>query len=309
MLNREALRRASVSFKMLFIETLQTGKSPAATAFASDFCMEDTSEEFQVYFNWLMGIPLLRHWVGDRKLNELSAAEFSVKLKPWESSLRVLEDDIRFNRQGGLRTVIQKMTVELLNKKWRTVAGLVQDGFTGTTYGDCFDGLHLYSATHATGSNLGTASLSRTALDAAILAMRSQTDPTTTDDLLIEPTHLWYHPTLEARVQDILNKQYVIDLTGTSVESNRQYQILKPLPIRGFTAAAANYWGLLAADPGDPLKPIIWRHVPSMDEFVAMDSSQDESRFMRRELRYGIEMWANAAPAFPQYIWGSNGTT
>jgi phage major head subunit gpT-like protein len=294
---------------MLFIETLQTGKSPGSTVFANEFCMEDTSDSFQAYFSMLSGIPLLRHWVGDRIFNELAAADFSIKLKPWEASLRVLEDDIRFDRMSGLKTVIQKMTVELLNKKWRTCAAMIQDGFTGALYGDCYDGLHLYSATHTTGSNLGTAAFSRTALDAAILAMRSQVDPTTNDDLLIEPTHLWYHPSLEARVSDVLDKQYVIDITGTSVESNRQYKILQKMPIRGFTSAAANYWGLLAADPGDPIKPFIWRHVPSMDDFTAMDSPQDEARFMRREVRFGIEMWANGAPGFCQYIWGSNGTT
>lgn len=319
MLSRAKMRAASETFKLVFWKTTQSGgaQTPEVAMAITAMLMQVPEPDWKGLYRWFTGLPIMRQWIGDRQAVELAADGFEVIHKPYESTLKVLRDDIKFDKLGGYRPAIQEMANEVTLLKFRELIRLIEDARSGTTYGNCFDGYPLISASHTTGTNLGTAALTHAALAAAKAAMVAQHDTVNTDDrLLVRPTHLWYHDALQSTVDEILGNEYVVqslatggtsDYVGGAVK-NVHYKSLTPLPLplgSGYTA----YWGLLAVRPGGGLGPILWQYDPSGGDFIAMDQATAEPNFMRRELFFGTEAWGAIAPGFPQYIWGSDGTT
>lgn len=303
------MRAASKVFKLLYMKTLQKGKAPQVAALADLLCMKIPGTAWIEVYNWFEGLPLLRRWVGSRIARKLREESFEVKLEPWESTINVMRDNIMFDQLGGYMPTIRQMAIEVKLLPWRQSVKLIEDGFAGTAFGNCFDGYPLFSASHSTGTNVGTKVFSSTALSEAVLAMRSQVDPDTGDDLLIEPTHVWYHKDLEDKVGDVLDKEFVIDKTGMTTESNKWKDKLVKVPLRGLTSSASKFWGLLALEEGNEQKPILHRYMPGSEKFVALDKDDDDANFDRRELKYGVEYWSKTVPGFPQFVWGSDGTT
>jgi phage major head subunit gpT-like protein len=276
--------------------------------------MEIPQRDWKGLYRWFLGLPLMRHWIGDRQALQLVVEGFEVLQKPWESTLEVLRDDLKYDNLGGYRPTIAEMANEVLLLKYRELIRLMEDARTGTIYGNCFDGYPLISASHGTGTNSGTAALTASALDDAIDAMKAQHDVTNTDDrLLINPTHLWYHPALRSTVRDILDMDLVAS-AGTSTTHtdttirNPHYKALEPIELPMGSSYTA-YWGLFADRPGSELGPVLWQYDPAGGDFTSLDSPNDMPNFMRRQLLFGTEMWGAIAPGFPQFVWGSNGTT
>ncbi|HHE72219.1 MAG TPA: hypothetical protein ENL34_08085 [Chloroflexi bacterium] len=314
MLDRAKMRAVSKAFQMVFIKTLQAGgvQTPSVQA-AMTMLMEIPQTDWKGLYRWFLGLPIMRHWIGDRQAQQLEADGFEVVHKPWEATLSVLRDDLMFDKLGGYRPAIANMASERELLPYRQLLEVMKDMRAGTAFGNCFDGYPLISASHPTGTNLGTAALTHASLDDAILAMRSQTDVTVGDSLLIEPTHLWYHQSLQATVTAILDRrQMSIDgITSTSdvVVDNDHYKLLKPIALPLGSGKGA-WWGLYSERVGqDQPGPILWQYLPGGDNFVALDSDTDIQNFMRRELLFGTEKWGAAAPGFPQFIWASDGTT
>ena len=308
MLDRAKFRAASQSFKLLFMKTLQSegALSPSVVA-ALQMVMKIPEPDFKGLYRWMEGLPIMRQWIGDRQAVALAAKGFEVLQKPWESTLNVLRDDIKFDRLGGYRPAIMSMANELNLLPYREMIRVMNDAFSGTIYGNCYDGYPIISASHVTGSNAGTAAMSHSALDAAILAMEAQTDATNGDSLLVEPTHMWFHKTLKPTAEDILDRRYVSDGETSSVaHDNKHYKKLIPISLPLASGMAA-YWGLFSMQPGQELRPILWQFDPNGQDFISLDKNTDEANFTRRELKYGTEDWGAAAPAFPQFIWGSTG--
>jgi phage major head subunit gpT-like protein len=317
MLDRAKMRAASQTFKLVYWKTLQSGgvQTPEVQE-ALKLLMEIPEADWKGLYRWFLGLPIMRQWIGDRQAVEVQAEGFEVIHKPYEATLQVLRDDLKFDKLGGYRPVIAEMANELMLLKFRELVRFMEDARAGTVYGNAFDGYPLISASHPTGSNLGTAALAAASLSAAIVAMKQQADPTTGDRLLVRPTHLWYHPDLAETVDGILNSELVIEslATGGTTDyvggpvKNVHYKKLLPLEIPMGSSYAA-YWGLFADRPGSELGPILWQYDPAGGDFEALDSPDAERNFMRRELLFGTESWGAIAAGFPQFIWGSDGTT
>ncbi len=316
MLSRAEMRAASESFRLLFWKSMQAaGGNPDVDLAIATMLMQFSEPEWKALYRWFLGLPIMRQWIGDRQAVELAADGFEVIHRPYEATLIVLEDDIRFDKLRGYKPAINNLANELKLLKFREMLKLIEDARLGTTYGNCFDGFPLISASHTTGTNTGTAALAHASLDAAIAAMGAQHDVLNTDDrLMIRPKYLWYHDALQSTVEDILDTTVVANV-GTSTThpdvaiSNKHHKRLIPLPLP-LGAAFAAYWGLLAERPSaDTMGPILWQYTPDGGSFEAMDQPDNEPMFMRREMLFGISAWGAIAPGFPQYIWGSDGTT
>lgn len=312
MRDRTKMRAASQSFRLLWMKSLQSGGLPAVAQRAMGMVMEIGEPDFTGIYRWFEGVPILRHWIGDRQAKQLMAEGFQVNQKPFESTLKVMRDDIKFDKLGGYKPAIMRMANELKLTPYRRMLEVLKDGFAGATYLG-FDGKPLFSNTHGFGDNdLGTIALTHANLDTAIVAMRNHADVETSDSLLIEPTHLWYHQDLAPTAESILDLDFVASFgtstthTDTSIR-NKHHNKLQHLPLP-LGAGKTTWWGLAALEQGNPLRPILWQYDPKGGDFVALDRAEDERNFMRRELLYGTELWGAEAVGFPMYISGSQGS-
>lgn len=304
MLESTKMRAASQSFRLLFIRTLQYMTAlPADIQNAMLAVMSIPEPDFKGLYRWFEGLPIMRKWVGDRKAKQLRAEGFEVLQEPYESTLTVLRDDIKFDKLGGYRPAIQRMAQELVLLPYRRMLHLMQDAFGDVGTFTCFDGLPLFSDTHATGDNNGgTIAFSDANLDVAKTAMRNFVDPTNGDSLFIEPTHIWFHNDLQSSVEDVIDVNPLASGAG-----NKHYKSLEKVKLY-LGAGKTTWWGLFSIPPGDPLRPILWQFDPAGGQFVALDQMTDEANFMRRELFYGTEAWGAPACGFPWYAWGSKGS-
>ena len=305
MLNSTQMRGASQSFRLLWIRTLQfmTTLPPQISA-AMLAVMQIPESDFKGLYRWFEGLPIMRHWLGDRKFAQLRAEGFEVTSEHWESSITVKGADLKFDKLGGYRPAIQKMAQELMLWPYRRVITLMNDSFSGSLF-TCFDGEALFSTAHPTGSNVSTIGsgidFSAANLDVAKLAMRAQVDVTNADPLFIEPTHIWYHQDLATAVEDVID---VNPTTGGM--GNKHFKSLEKVPF-ALDSTLADAWGLFSLPPGDPLKPILWQFDPAGGDFTALDQPRDQAVFMRDELLYGTDAWGAIACGFPWYAWGSDG--
>jgi len=306
MLDRAKYMAASVTFKAWWLRTMQETLPPEVMAPVNLLCMQEDTMDAKVHFSWFDSIPIMRHWVGDRVAHELSAKSVEYGIQPWELTLRVLRDDLMFDRLERYRRAIMKIANETKLMVPRELGKLLADGFTGTLYGNCFDGYPLFSANHSTGDNKDTPALSASSLASAVGQFKLFADPVTGDRLGIAPTHLWFHTDLAETVRDLLTLSLISD--GTTTIENKWKGRLQPLELSLMPAGSEKYWGLVHIS-SDPMKPVMLINRPGSEQFTALDKPDDTGNFTRRELLYGTEKWAKLAPGIPFYIWGSDGTT
>ncbi len=303
--NRDQMRAASRAWQLILLKTIQSDP-PAPVMMAKQLMMEVDQQDFKVTRNWFEALPTMRKWLGSRKSTTLAAKGFDTILKPYEGTLDLLEDDVIFDRLGGTELAVRQMGVEFLLHPWREMISMMEDARAGSVYGNAYDGYPLISASRSatTGSNSGTAGLTAAALADAEKAMRNQT--LGGDPLFVQPTHLWYHPDLQATVEAILDRNVVSDgLTSSVGVTNTNYQKYVKLPLQGLGSSYAAYWGLVDLTPGNVMKPLLW-----CEKRGSRRIRTDESElFDNRKIRHGIDYWSTIAPGLPWFIWGSDGTT
>jgi len=222
---REKMRAASQSFQLLWLKLMQNDPPAEVLALANLLAMQMKCTDWVGLYRWFESIPLMRRWLGDRKVKELKGAGHQVTQDYFESTIGVQREDVRYDKLGGYMTAIEKLANEIKLLPWRQAVAVLADGFSGTAFQLCFDGLPLFSAEHSTGSNTSTLALSATNLATAKKVMRAQADPETGDSLLIEPTHLWYHTALEPTAIEIVEKEFI-----TAGESSVSRSSASPRP-------------------------------------------------------------------------------
>ena len=89
--------------------------------------------------------------------------------------------------------------------------------------------------------------------------------------------------------------QYMIDTDHT----------VNGASVSNYGGGSGNPWFLM--DLSKPIKPMILQRRKA-PQFVAMDNPQDESVFMRKEFRYGVDDRKNVGFGLWQLIYGSNDT-
>jgi phage major head subunit gpT-like protein len=299
MLNRKVLRDLSQSLRVVYYSRLQA-TAEQYRAQAELLCSIVQSTEEKIVLRWLGELPVLRKWLGDRKVVEIAAKAWEFMMADFEATVRIHENDLKYDRLQFIRPHVGELARQTNKLPLRETSALLCDGFAGALM-LCYDGYPLFSANHANGSNVGTADFDATAFEAAYDAMVAQKDANG-EDLEVEPTHLWYHPTLRSKVKEVIGTE---KLTGGA--DNPNFGIVKPLPIRNMAAGTGAYWGLF--DLSKELKPFWWAEHPEGALFIEMDQPTSPGRANRKEVVFGVERTGGAALGFPQLAWGSNGTT
>ncbi len=121
----------------------------AATPFYPRMCNIVPSDGADEAYGMLGAMPGVREWLGDRKFNELRAANFTIANKLWEDSLLIKKTDLADDRMAMYGPVMEDLAVE---------ASYHPDElfFTALVNGEsqaCFDGQYFFDTDHAWGDS------------------------------------------------------------------------------------------------------------------------------------------------------------
>jgi Mu-like prophage major head subunit gpT len=293
LINPQSLRGIYVAFNTLFNKAFQEQK-PIYEQIAT---VTPSTTDTETYA-WLGDIPGMREWIGDREIQNLSAADYSIKNKDFELTVGVPRNAIEDDKLGVYNPSVQMLGQSAAMHPDKLVFALLGNGFEEK----CYDGQPFFSASHKVGkktvSNKGTAKLTMTAYIAARAAIMSLTN-SKGEPLGLIPDTLVVPPALEAAARDILIADQI---NGTK---NTMAGTAKPL-VAPRLAGHDTAWYLLCTSM--PLKPLIYQRRTAA-KFVALTAETDMNVFMQKKFLYGVDYRGNTGYGFWQMAYGSDGTT
>ncbi len=168
LINSQSLRGIYVAYNTLFNKMFQAQK-PIYEQVATIVPSTTDTETYA----WLGDMPGMREWIGDREIQNLSASDYSIKNKDFESTIGVPRNAIEDDKLGIYNPSVQMLAQSAAMHPDKLIFDLLGNGFTEK----CYDGEAFFSTNHKVGkqkvSNKGTAKLTMKAYIAARTAIMS----------------------------------------------------------------------------------------------------------------------------------------
>lgn len=289
MINQALLTAMSKGFNNIFAKAFKETKTnydKVATVIKVNTMSVD--------YGFLGGFSNMREWIGDRTLRDLVAHKYTITKKDWENTIEVSRDVIEFDQLGIVKPQIQQMAHDGQSHYDDILFSLLEKN------DKCYDGKPFFSNAHEVGktkmSNLGNAKLNQQSFMDARAEMRGITSDGG-KSLKIKPTLLLVPPELEQQAIELLNKDFLANGESNITKGLSDYLVIDEL-------SDDKAWYLL--DTSRPLKPLILQKTKEI-KFTAMDKVDDESVFMRKAFRYGIDSQDNAGYGLWQLAYKSTG--
>ena len=291
-INSQNLRGIFIGFNTLFNKALEEVQ-PLYTKVATVTPSTTDSETYA----WLGDVPGMREWIGDREIQNLTAADYTIKNKDFELTVGVPRNAIEDDKIGVYNPSVQMLGQSAAIHPDELIFSLLKDGFTAK----CYDGLPFFSSAHKIGekdvSNKGTAKLSLESYTAARAAMMSLTN-SKGRPLNLVPNLLVVPPALEGMARTITKSEFINGSTNTMKDT------AEPLTVPAL-AGKDTAWYLLCTVR--PIRPLIYQERKKA-KFVSMTNETDPNVFFRKEYIYGVDSRGNAGFGFWQMAYGSDGS-
>ena len=101
-----------------------------------------------VDYKWLGDFPMMREWLGDRVIKDLSAFHYEIVNKDFEATIEVDRNHIDDDQIGVYTPMIQGLAQIAAQHPDLLIFALLKAGFTTT----CFDGQYFFDTDHPVGS-------------------------------------------------------------------------------------------------------------------------------------------------------------
>lgn len=129
----------------------------AAKSTISIIAMEVPSTAESETYAWLGNFPMIREWVGDRIIQNLSAWKYTIANKNFEVTVKVNGNQIEDDQYGLFTPLMQEMGREAAIHPDRLAYSLLKKGFSE----HCYDGQYFFDTDHPIEGESGqTASVS-----------------------------------------------------------------------------------------------------------------------------------------------------
>jgi len=138
-ITRQALQSANVGFNAAF----QAGLA-LATPMWERIATRITSTTKTNEYGWLGQFPQMREWIGDRVVNGLASHGYSIKNKPYETTISVDRDDFEDDNLGIYTPMFQQLGQNAQEFPDTLVWGLLGSGFQTK----CYDGQFFFDTDH-----------------------------------------------------------------------------------------------------------------------------------------------------------------
>lgn len=252
-----------------------------------------TSEET---YAWLGDIPGMKEWVGDREIQNLSTADYTIKNKRFELTVGIPSEAIDDDKIALYNPSIQMLGQSAAMHPDELTFGLVKNGFKEK----CYDGEAFFSENHKVGkktySNMGKKRLNMDSYAEARASMMSLVN-SKNRPLKLVPDILVVPPALEGIGRKILMAD---EIEGTTNTMKGTAEILVVPDLAGNDTA----WYLMCTNR--PIKPLIYQERQKA-KFVSKTSDTDDNVFFGKNYLYGVDSRGNAGFGFWQMAFGSTG--
>lgn len=141
-INTASLQAAHKSFKVIFNQAFDGAPSQWPLV-----AMEAPSNTKEQGYPWLGDFPTMREWIGDRVIKDLSAFDYTIKNKSFESTIGVDREDIEDDTLGLYAPRIQGLAQAAKEHPDILVFGLLKLAFNTR----CFDGQYYCDTDHPWG--------------------------------------------------------------------------------------------------------------------------------------------------------------
>ena len=138
-INQAALQGIYRSFSTIFKQAFD-----AAPSMWQEVAMRAPSTGRSVDYKWLGDFPMMREWVGERVIKDLSAFHYELVNKDFESTVAVDRNDIEDDQICVYSPMIQGLGAAAKQHRDILVFGLLKNGFSTI----CFDGQYFFDTDH-----------------------------------------------------------------------------------------------------------------------------------------------------------------
>jgi phage major head subunit gpT-like protein len=234
-------------------------------------------------YGWMLKIPRLREWVGDRVIQNIASQDYTLENKSYELTVGVDRDDIEDDQLG-----IYNMHIDTLGEQARMWPDdLIMQALIAGGSSLCFDGQFFFDTDHPT--KIGDTTITQsnfsasTALSAAnYFTLRANMRNFRGEDgrkLGVTPNLLVVPPALEKTAREILLADSNASGATNVARGTADLLVLNEL-------TSDTEWYLM--DTRRALKPLIFqeRKAPQM---VMLTEVNSENVFQRKEFIYGVD--------------------
>ena len=280
------------------------------TAFNKAFSgVENTYDRFattvpsttgETNYTWLGQLPTMREWVGERTIQNLSAYDYTIKNKDFESTISVPRNSIEDDQYGQYTAVFAQHGEEAARHPDTLCYEVLKNGFTEK----CFDGKTFFAEDHPSGKDgkVKVSNISKKKLSEAEYEKARQSIMMLTGDkgqsLGLVPDLLVVSPSNEKAARLILEADQINGTTNV-LKGTAELLVAPEL------ADKKDSWFLLCTNRY--LKPIIFQNREKI-KIIPKIREDDDNVFMRKEYIWGIDARYNAGYGFWQMAYGSTGT-
>ncbi len=256
-------------------------------------------------YAWVAQMPRLRQWLGERKVNNLSARGYSIDNLDFEDTLALDQNDVEDDNLGIFSANISQLAEK--SKKWPddriTVA--IQSGVTAL----CYDGQPFFNDSHPINTDRPSdGTFSNNYVNMPLNSdnfntVRQNMQLVQAEDLKpmgIMPNLLVVPPQLEMKAKQILQASINAPAAGFGINSpNSQENVLKGVADVLVIPELGNDpdgWYLMKTNGA--IKPFAWqlRKAPNL---VALTAPTDAKVFEERKLVWGVHARGNHGYTFP----------
>ncbi|MDX2008256.1 MAG: Mu-like prophage major head subunit gpT family protein [Meiothermus sp.] len=258
-------------------------------------------------YGWLKDIPGMREWVGDRVLQNLSEAEYTVRNKPFELTVSVKRDHIEDDNLGVYSPMFSALGSAVAYSPDEIIFDLLIGGF-GIK---CWDGKSFFAGNHpvkkgVVASNIGSKKLAASSFEEALAQMQGLKNAADQSLRVFmgegqQAPLLVVSPKYRATARRVVGAEKV-----NGGEDNVNLGAARIMVLPEMAGVSDDAWFLL--DSTFPVKPLIYQQRKA-PEFVALDNPDDPNVFHKREYVYGYDDRKAAGFGFWQLAYGSDGTT
>ena len=146
-INQASLDGIYKSFSTIFNQAYQ-----GAASMWDVVAMRVPTTAKSVDYKWLGDFPMMKEWLDERQIKDLSAFNYEITNKPFEATIEVDRDDIEYDQIGLYTPMFQGLGQSARQHPDILVYALLTAGFSTT----CFDGQYFFDTDHPVGT--GTAS-------------------------------------------------------------------------------------------------------------------------------------------------------
>jgi len=141
-INQATLQGIYKSFSTIFKQAFE-----GAPSMWEQVAMRAPSAGRSVDYKWLGDFPMMREWLGERVIKDLSGFSYEIVNKDFESTVEVDRNDIEDDQIGVYTPMIQGLGAAAKQHRDILVFGLLKDGFSTT----CYDGQYFFDTDHPVG--------------------------------------------------------------------------------------------------------------------------------------------------------------